>query len=120
MGTQIEWVNIANKPCLRIRIVDELTEESAKTAVMEWKAAFASKLSSGEKTTVICNCLKMNGYESNARKLWQNTIGELKNQIDFFWIVTDNKLFRIAGQTMGLLTKFKIKTVTSEADIIME
>lgn len=115
----VEWVNISQTKCLRIAIRGRLTEKTASGAISEWKEAFALDPIPGKKN-VICSCLKMTAYDTNARKLWQNTINELKSQIDYFWIVTDNKLFVMAAKTMGLITKFKLRTVSSEDDIQLE
>ena len=62
----------------------------------------------------------MKGYSTEARKIYQQTISELRSKIEYFWIVTDNKIFKTAAMTMGFLTKLKIKTTDSESDIICE
>lgn len=116
----VEWIEISGKKCLRISIIGRLTEKTATKAISHWKEGFSLQLIPGEKAIVICNCLKMSTYDTNARKLWQNTISELKSQIGYFWIVTDNKIFKMAAKTMGLVTRFKLVTVSSEEDIRME
>lgn len=116
----VDWAEISNEKCLRITIKGRLTEKTANEAILQWKEAFDLQHESGEKINIICSCLKMTGYDTNARKMWQNTISELKDQIGYFWIVTDNKLFVIAARTMGLITKFKLRTVSSENDIRLE
>lgn len=116
----VEWIEISDKKCLRILIIGRLTEKTASKAITQWKEGFSLQLTPGEKAIVICNCLKMSAYDTNARKLWQNTISELKSQIGYFWIVTDNKLFKMAAKTMGLVTRYKLVTVSSENDIHVE
>lgn len=119
-STEVEWIEISNKKCLRISIIGRLTKKTATKAVTQWKEEFALQLAPDEKAIVICNCIKMSSYDTDARKLWQNTISELKSQIGYFWIITDNKLFKMAAKTMGLVTRFKLLTVSSEDDIVME
>lgn len=56
----------------------------------------------------------MKGYDTNARKIWQKTINELKSEISELWVISNNKLIRTAVITMGVMTKFKILTADSE------
>ena len=116
----VMWIEKSEKRCLRIAIHGYLSEENASETTSKWKEELSRNLKSGEKAFVICNCINMTGYAPNARKLWQQTLSELKNQIGCFWIITDNKMFIIAANTMGFLTKFKIKTAKSESEICME
>ena len=90
--------------------------ENALSATSKWREEIAT-MDSGEKANIICNCLNMTGYDTEARKQWQQTISDLKSQIKCMWIVTDNNLFRIAARTMGLMTNFQIKTAKSESEI---
>jgi hypothetical protein len=61
----------------------------------------------------------MTGYDTNARLIWQNSIGELKAQISTIWVVSNNSLFTIAAKTMGFISKFTIKTAKSEDEIYL-
>ena len=116
----VMWVQKYDKKCLKLTIHGHLSEKNAFEAVSKWKEELSTNLESGEKANIICNCLNMTGYDTGARKLWQQTISDLKSQIEYIWIISDNKLFRTAAKTMGLLTKFKIKTANSESDICIE
>ena len=117
---KVNWIQINGKKCLNMEINGFLEEKIAFYAVSRWKKEFIAHLESGEKGNVVCNCLNMSGYDTEARKLWQQTISDLKFQIECMWIITDNALFTIAAKTMGLMTKFKIKTAKSEAEIHIE
>lgn len=119
-SVDVEWVEISNQRCLKLTIRGQLTEKSAAKATSKWKEEFALNLKPGEKAVVICSCNQMDGYETNARKLRQQTIGELKTQIGHFWIVTNNKLFKAVAQTMGLLTQLKIRTADTDDKVNME
>ena len=112
----VNWIRKFEKKCLSLEIYGHLSTENAFSATSRWKEE-VSALESGEKANIICNCLKMTGYDTEARKQWQQTIGDLKSQIKCMWIITDNNLFRMAARTMGLLTKFQIKTAKSESEI---
>jgi hypothetical protein len=116
----VMWIEKSTQRCLRIAIHGYLNEENASEATSKWKEELSRNLKSEEKAFVICNCINMTGYAPNARKLWQQTLSELKNQIGCFWIITDNNMFVMAAKTMSLLTKFKIKTAKSESEIYIE
>jgi len=61
----------------------------------------------------------MDDYEPLARTIWQNTINELKSQIRSMWVVTDSPIIATGAIIMSLFTSFKIKTVSSEEDIVV-
>jgi hypothetical protein len=117
---QVNWIQSSKGNCLRIEIQGRLSEENAKKATSKWKEEFSIVLKPGEKANIICNCANMSGYDTEARKRWQQTISDLKSQIEYLWVVTDSNTIRIAANTMGLLTKFKIKTAKSESEIPQE
>lgn len=110
------WIQKFEKKCLSLEIFGHLSTENALSATSRWREEIHA-LESGEKANIICNCLKMTGYDTDARKHWQQTISDLKSRIRCMWIITDNNLFRMAARTMGLLTKFQIKTAKSESEI---
>ena len=116
--TTVNWEEYPAGMALRICIEGHLSEVIATDAVRKWREEFEQKVETGTKTTVICNCSAMTGYDTNARKLWQKTIGDLKYKMDNLWIITDNIVFKTAAKTMGLLTSFKIKTASSENSIL--
>ena len=59
----------------------------------------------------------MTGFDTDARRIWQDTMKSHKNQIDVIWLVSDNIFIRGAAKTMGLLTGFPIKVTKSINDI---
>lgn len=121
VGTvKVEWIKLSGNNCLKISINGLLNEPNAVKATSQWKEEIASSLLPGEKATIICNCQNMTGYEAEARKLYQKTIMDLSNQIGHLWIVTNDSIFKMAAKTMGVMTRFKIKSVNSEADIVFE
>jgi hypothetical protein len=119
-SVDIKWIEKSEKKCLQLAIHGYLSEKIALEVTSKWKEEIMLNLKTDDKAVIVCNCLKMTGYDSNARKIWQQTISDLKSQIGYLWIITDNKLFRTAAMTMGLLTKFKIRTASSESEICIE
>lgn len=59
----------------------------------------------------------MTGFDTKVKNEWQITLKELSNKIQDIWIISINPKIRIAALTMGLFTRYKIKTVIREADI---
>jgi len=116
---KVDWIDNSDRRYLNIEIRGHLSETIAQDAVAIWKEQLTLNLKNGEKTNVVCNCLNMKGYDTEARKAWQQTVRELGNRIDCMWIITDNNLFRVAASTMGLMTKYKIKTAKSEAEVLV-
>ena len=114
----VNWTQNLEKDFLKMEIHGRLDEENATKAISKWKEELSSNLKEGEKANVICNCLHMTGYDTEARRQWQQAISDLKHQIEYFWVITDNKMIKIAANTMGLMTNFKIKTAKSETEIL--
>ena len=112
----VSWTEKYGKKCLRIAIHSHFTEQDALEVSSKWKQEFAN-LAVDEKADIICNCINMTGYDTEARKIYQSTINQLKPQIGYLWVITSNKIFRTAAMTMGFLTKLKIRTADSEVDI---
>ncbi|HUX53119.1 MAG TPA: hypothetical protein VMV56_01760 [Williamwhitmania sp.] len=114
---KIAWGEKKGHKCLIFSFDGFFTEEQAAKAKKQWVEEFATKLQPNEKVAIIFSCLKMTGYDTNARLIWQNSIGELKAQISTIWVVSNNSLFTIAAKTMGFISKFTIKTAKSEDEI---
>lgn len=111
------WEEKGGKPFLKFVFIGHLTEEVTRKTVEKWKSDIESKIQPGEKIDLIWNCVKMTGYESKARVIWQDTMKDLFEKTGQIYLVSTNPLFKIAAKTMTLLTKFNLKAVSSEADI---
>ncbi|HUW06682.1 MAG TPA: hypothetical protein VMW01_10515 [Williamwhitmania sp.] len=116
---KIAWCEKKGHKCLVFSFDGFFTEEQAAQAKKRWVEEFATQLQPNEKVPIIFSCLKMTGYDTNARLIWQNSIGELKAQISTIWVVSNNSLFTIAAKTMGFISKFTIKTAKSEDEIYL-
>jgi len=110
----IEWINRVPKKTLRFTFNGRLTQQEAADAIDKWRKNFGK---SNEKFVLIWNCLKMNGYDSDARNLWQHAIKDMKGQIECIWLITDSTMIRMGASVMALFASFKIQTVTSEEEI---
>ena len=64
----------------------------------------------GIKNHLIFNCAAMTGFDTEARRVWQDAMNKMKPQIGSIWIVSTNVFILGAARTMGLLTGFNIKT----------
>ncbi len=111
----IEWKIISDEPCLYFIFTGTLTENDAVLAIGKWKKLISEK--NHPKLKLVYNCLEMDGYDKRARVIWQNTILELKDQIDEIWVIAKSNLIKIGASVMGTFTKFKIRVVESEQDI---
>jgi hypothetical protein len=105
------------KNCLRLTITQKLNKQEAAQMCQEWKA-FADS-NKPAKHVVIINALDMTDYEPMSRVIFQETINELKTQIESIWVITNSKLISAGAALMGLFTSFKIKSVASESQIAL-
>jgi hypothetical protein len=55
----------------------------------------------------------MNGFETEARKKWQDAMKKLKPRVENVWIVSENVFIRGAAKTMGLLAGYGVKVCKS-------
>lgn len=109
----LEWFYRHHKRSLQFNFDGHLDDFSAKTVIAKWKNEIAEKVDENEKVDVIYNCLNMTGFDTSARKAWQNAMLDLKPKLNEVWIISDNSFILAAAKTMGLLTRFKIKVTRS-------
>jgi hypothetical protein len=113
----IERFTLNNKECLKLNLNGILNQKDAIRVCSEWKAI--AELDKTKKFVVILNAKNMIDYEPMTRNSFQNTMKELKNQIDQIWVVSNSNLIRGGAAIMGLLTSFTIKAVDSEDLIVL-
>ncbi|MBS1559144.1 MAG: hypothetical protein JST69_10505 [Bacteroidetes bacterium] len=109
-------IKIGNKDFLQFDFEGDLKDPIALDCIKQWKDEMR-KLSPGQKINLIFNCCKMSGFETEARKHWQETMKLFKGQINDVWIVSENIFIRTAAKTMGLLTGFNMKTCNSVSEV---
>lgn len=114
---KIELYHLKDEECLKFIFKDKFKGKDAERSVVEWRDLFASL--KGERIPLIWDCLEMTGYETKARTTWQQAMKELKNQIDCVWLVTNSKIIKAGAKLMSAFTKFTIKVVKSENEIVL-
>lgn len=106
-----------NKPFLQFDFQGHLDEPTAIKAINEWKKEVANLQPANTKVNLIYNCILMTGFDTAARKKWQETMKELRPHTDVIWIVSDNIFIIGAAKTMGALTRYTIKSARSLQDV---
>ena len=112
---EIGTEQLSGKKCLRFIFNGYLLLNEAKNGIVLWRKAF--RASPDAKFIIIWDCLKMTGYDKQARQIWQLALGEFKNQIEAIWVISNSKIYQIAAALMGVMMPFKIRTVTSDEKI---
>lgn len=115
-GLKIFPVQKGNQHYLQFDFEGDLTKPIAEDGIRQWKTEI-EKLGAGQKTHLIFNCLHMNGFETEARKQWQEAMKQFKPQIQDVWVVSENVFIRGAAKTMGLLAGYNIKACKSIAEV---
>lgn len=95
---------------------NHLDEKAAGIAIKLWKEE-AQKIINQGKIDLIFNCLQMRSFETEARKKWQSTLKEQKNELGQIWVVCENVFILGAAKTMGLMSGYSIKVTRSLSEI---
>jgi hypothetical protein len=114
---KIERINLNNKECLRFNFNGLLNQKEAVSTCNEWVAI--SSLDKSKKFVIIFNATKMVDYEPMTRAHFQNTMKELKGQIDQIWVISNSSLVRGGAAIMGMLTSFTVRAVDSEEHMVI-
>lgn len=115
-SVELRLCDISNNECLRFTFIDELKANDAEKAVEEWKKLFDNL--GDEKLSVVWDCLQMTGFENKARVIWQKAMKDLKNNIDTVWLITNSNVIKAGAKLISTFTKFKMKVVKSQEEII--
>ncbi len=113
----LSWVEKSGKKYLRFSFRGNLTEEIAKSTIDNWMTECKTNLEEDEKIGLIWNCLEMKKYSPMAAKLWKNALKECNIDMEEIWLVTTSSFFKMGARTITMLTKYKLKTVSSESEI---
>lgn len=115
-NVHLHSATINNKHFLEFDFPPFLTKLMAEETIPLWKEMY-KKINAGEKADLIFNCEVMTGFETEARRLWQAALKELRPQTGEIWIVSDNLFILGAAKTMGLLSGFAIKVTRSMSEV---
>jgi len=113
---RVQSITLRNKNFLCFSFNGHLTEEEAIQAISTWKES-TRLLKPGAVVDLIYDCTAMTGFDSQARRKWQDSMTELKSKSGIIWIVSTNVFILTAAKTMGLLTGYHIKVARTLADI---
>ena len=106
----INKVKLKEKEYLKFDFPKHLDVVTAEHAIDQWNAQVANE---DQKISLIFNCTKMSGFDTEARRKWQSTLKNLKAKTGDIWIVSDNLFILGAAKTMGILSGYQIKTTRS-------
>jgi hypothetical protein len=114
---RIEQLSINNQECLKFNFSGILSQKDASQICNEWKSI--AEASKEKKYVIIFNALEMTDYDPLTRTSFQNTMKELKNQIDKVWVISESRLIRGGAAIMSMLTSFPIRAVNSEDQVVV-
>ena len=111
----VKWDESAKAPCLVFEFPEQLGSDVADRAIRRWREAFESR--PGEQITIVWDCKAMKGYESGARRAWQDAIQEMKGRIAGIWLVSGSAFVRMGAMVMGKAISIPIRTVNSRYEV---
>lgn len=112
---KIEWITISGQKCLKFTFAEKLNGLDAREAVDKWKKYCDS--ASGNKIILIWDCLEMQGYDPEARNVWQNALKDLKTKIENIFVITNSSLIKMGTMAMSMFASYKMKVVGSIDEI---
>ena len=113
----VQLIKKSEKLYLQFNFVGHLDEATAAQAISEWRKKLQHIHPPDAKIDLIYNCTSMTGFDTAARKKWQETMKELQPHTNVIWIVSDNIFIIGAAKTMSILTRYTIKSVKSLEEI---
>ena len=116
-NVSVQLIKKNEKLYLQFDFIGHLDEATAVQAISEWRKKLQSLHPPDAKVDLIYNCISMTGFDTAARKKWQETMKELQTRTNVIWIVSDNIFIIGAAKTMSILTRYTIKSVKSLEEI---
>jgi hypothetical protein len=113
----INFITIDNREYPQFDFRGHLDDDSAAEAIKRWNDEMTKTKQNRTKISIIYNCIEMTGFDTNARRNWQDIIKMHKDQIEVIWLVSDNIFIRTAAKTMGLISGFPINATKSLSEI---
>ncbi|MBN2407738.1 MAG: hypothetical protein JXJ19_08575 [Elusimicrobia bacterium] len=110
----IEWKTVEGRSCLYLTFSGKFTYSDGVPAVKKMTGELNSRPG---KSTLIFNCLDMEGYDNKGRIAWQHAMTGLKDRISDVWVITDSSLIRVGVNVLKVFTKFDIEVVKKEEEI---
>jgi hypothetical protein len=116
-SNEIEQFTLHNKKCLKSEFHGVLKYELTRAVCSEWKK-IALQNTTNQYNKII-NARGLSNYEPMARSIFQNTLKELKGNIEKIWLITDSKIITGGASIMNMFTSVPIKVVSSENEIVL-
>jgi hypothetical protein len=108
---KVVWEVRGSRKCLEFRFPQELTSAAAEEAIRAWRAELGS--AGTAPLTIVWDCRRMKGYDSQARRIWQDALQEMKGRIATVWLVSGSPFVRLGAMLMGKALSIEIKSVES-------
>jgi hypothetical protein len=100
---------IAGVRCIVHVFCDHLTEEDALERLRHQRDIMSTFR---DKVTFVWDCRKMTGYDSAARRRWQEALRLDSERIVEAWVVSESVLIRMGASVIGLLAQFPVRACT--------
>lgn len=107
----VAWETHGGRKCLAFRFPQELTVGAADAAIQAWRSEL--RTAGREPLTLVWDCRRMKGYDSQARRAWQDALQEMKGRIASVWLVSGSPFVRLGAMLMGKALSIEIKSVES-------
>jgi hypothetical protein len=102
----VHWAEVDGRQCLTIRFVGTLNADAARVTLDDVRAAVGDR---DDKITMIWDAAKMNGYETEARTLWQQGMADLRPRIHAIHLVADSAIIRMGAAVVGMFIGYPIQ-----------
>jgi len=112
---KLEWTEIKGVSHLKFVFSQHLNADDCRTVIAEWRQAFDER--PGREIPLIWEASSMKGYDSEARKMWQEAMSDMKDRIEVVWLVTDSSIVRMGASVMSMFSSTSINVVKSEDEI---
>lgn len=112
----VKWERRGSGQALEFEFPEELTLAAAEEALRTWRKELEA--AGQERVTVVWDCRRMKGYDSQARKVWQDALQELKSRIGTVWMVSGSSFVRLGAMLMGKALSIEIRSVDSPQAIV--
>lgn len=109
-SSSVCWTEIDGQQCLAIRFVGTLRVEAARATLDDVRAALRDR---DDAITMIWDAAEMNGYETEARTLWQQGMAELRPRIHAIHLVADSAIIRMGAAVVGMFIGYPIRSWAS-------
>ena len=116
-SVRVTWESRGTGKALQFEFPEELTLAAAEEALRAWRKELDA--AGGAPVTIVWDCRRMKGYDSQARKVWQDALQELKSRIGTVWLVSGSSFVRLGAMLMGKALSIEIRSVDSPQAIAL-